>query len=117
MPKTGTKSFFDSQLGLICKNELRLTMVALAYLRGDQGAYAAVVRYLLEKAADEMIREFDIDERRKFDQILSNVKKMDLVSKGMQVDRFPNKRTARSGLVDREYVKLDPTRVNKDVPD
>ena len=117
MPKTGMKSVFDSQLAFICRDSLRVNMVAIAYLRGDNGAYASVARYLLERAVEDFVRDLDVDERRKFDQIHANVKKMELTSRVMKEERFPSRASIRGPRVDKEYVKMDPGRVKGDTPD
>jgi len=72
MPKLG--KFENVNLSFGVRVDLRDKLVALAYLRGEAGVYARVVRYLLKAAVEDEINSLTPQEHKEFDEILENVR-------------------------------------------
>ena len=75
------------QLSLAVVPELREQLVALAYLRGHRGAYAAMVRDLLTRELRRYLAvELDPEERAEYNRILEAVKANHLVARMQRQD-------------------------------
>lgn len=72
MPKTSKD--FDKALSLDVSTEMWLQLVAIGYLTGNGGEYAAPARNFLAREIDKFIRELDEHERKKYQEILANVR-------------------------------------------
>lgn len=71
MPKKGRD--FPSNLNFNCATELRQALVALSYLRGDGGSFAAPARDILTEGVAKTIAAMDERRRRDYQEILQNV--------------------------------------------
>lgn len=76
------------QLSFQVEPSLREDLVALAYLRGDLGAYAGITRQLLTRAVREYIAtDLTPEERKEYKSILSNVRDALMVSRMKRQER------------------------------
>jgi len=94
------------QISLQVMPSMREDLVALSYLRGEQGMYAPVTRQLLERAIrDYIVNDLTDDERKEFEGIKENVKNELMVSRMRRQERKKNeRREAAIMLHDREDV-------------
>jgi len=91
-PRIKTKKLIDGrkteQLSFQVEPSLRDKLVALAYLRGDLGAYAGITRQLLTRAVDKYIAEdLTPEELKEFNGILPNVHTELLMSRMKRQER------------------------------
>lgn len=76
MPKKSAD--FPDNLHIMCATEMRQSLVAISYLRGDGGSYAAVARDLLVEKSLEYVAHLSEDKRKAYEDILANVKMREL---------------------------------------
>lgn len=79
MPKLG--KFFNIQLVFSARDELKQKLIALAYLRGDEGQYAPIARDIMTEAVERFIQELDPQEQKEFREILETVKTAGVIEK------------------------------------
>jgi len=97
MSKTG--KFFDSMLSFSCEDKLRQQLVALAYLRGDAGAYANLARTLMREVVKEQIEGLDPQELKDYKKILESVRTRSLVSRIQRQEQQKEKEKIKRHLM------------------
>lgn len=79
MPKLG--KYFNIQITFSAKDELREKLIALAYLRGDEGEYAPIARDIMTEAVERFINDLDPQEQKELKEILKSVKAAGVIDK------------------------------------
>lgn len=72
MPKLSKD--FPAQLSLQVTEETRIKLIAIGYLLGSGGEYAAPARNLLHRAIEDFINNLDGRNAREFNEILQTVR-------------------------------------------
>lgn len=72
MPKKSTD--FPEQINILCPEDTTIQLIAIAYYRGDGGRYAGPARDFIATGIREWIEALAPKERKRFDEILANVK-------------------------------------------
>jgi len=72
MPKKTTD--FPEQINILCPEDTTIQLIAIAYYRGDGGRYAGPARDFIATGIREWIEALDAKSRKRFDDILANVK-------------------------------------------
>lgn len=72
MPKKSTD--FPEQINILCPEDTTIQLIAIAYYRGDGGRYAGPARDFIATGIREWIEALDAKSRKRFDEILANVK-------------------------------------------
>lgn len=86
MPKLG--KYFNIQITFSARDELREKLIALAYLRGDEGEYAPMARDLMTEAVERFIGDLDPQEKREFKEILKAVETAAILDKMAREQRL-----------------------------
>lgn len=81
MPKK--RKDFPGQLSLNVADDLRVKLIALGYLQGSGGEYAAPARNILTEGVERVIRNMDEHQRARFDEILTNVRLIEAGEKAL----------------------------------
>jgi hypothetical protein len=103
----------DDQLSFSVKTELRAQVVALAYLRGMNGSYAAIARDLLTKAVRQYIStELDPDEVNEYNRILEAARAGLMLSKMKRLDRIRRPAVQESAMTIESETEMLPGPVN-----
>jgi len=77
MPKHG--KFYHRQITFSARSDLRDSLIALAYFRGQRGEYSSVVRDLLTESLKQKIHEMSASEKAQYKEILESVKARGIV--------------------------------------
>lgn len=72
MPKKTTD--FPEQINLLCPEDTTIMLIAIAYYRGDGGKYAGPARDFIATGIRNWIEALAPKDRKRFDEILANVK-------------------------------------------
>jgi seryl-tRNA synthetase len=90
MPKYG--KFFNALVAFSCDADLRQSLVALSYFRGEAGSYGALARSLLREILKEKIEQMDPVERKDYGKILDAVRAKELITRQ---ERLESKKVER----------------------
>ena len=72
MPKRTTD--FPEQINILAPEGVTNTLIAISYFRGEAGRYAGPARDFIQRGIDEFVQSLNERERRRFNEILENVK-------------------------------------------
>lgn len=72
MPKRTTD--FPEQINILAPEGVTDMLVAISYFRGEAGRYAGPARDFIQRGVDEFLQSLNERERRRFNEILENVK-------------------------------------------
>lgn len=72
MPKRTTD--FPEQINILAPEGVTNMLIAISYFRGEAGRYAAPARDFIQRGIDEFVQSLNERERRRFNEILENVK-------------------------------------------
>lgn len=95
MPKIG--NFYQVQLVLLVRQEMKNQLIALGYFRGEAGEYAGVSRFLLRRSLDEEIASMTPAERKEYQEILANVIEQQRIFDEQKAERLKLRKHKRAG--------------------
>lgn len=72
MPKRTTD--FPEQINILAPEGVTNMLIAISYFRGEAGRYAGPARDFIQRGVDEFMQSLNERERRRFNEILENVK-------------------------------------------
>lgn len=72
MPKRTTD--FPEQINILAPEGVTNMLIAISYFRGEAGRYAGPARDFIQRGIDEFLQGLNERERRRFNEILENVK-------------------------------------------
>lgn len=72
MPKRTTD--FPEQINILAPEGVTNMLIAISYFRGEAGRYAGPARDFIQRGIDEFMQSLNERERRRFNEILENVK-------------------------------------------
>lgn len=96
MPKSD--KFFREQISFHADNDLYEKIVALGYLLGRKGTYAAVARDLLTEAVDRHIQSLGHYEKGQFNTILQAVRAEVLIKHQEREEKLNEREVSEPGL-------------------